>query len=272
MTDAGIVDLHSHLVPGVDDGAPTLEDALEGIERMVDRGVVRLVTTPHLDASVATSPARLDHALAPVAEAFARLQQAVLARYPALSLGLAHEVKLDLPDPDLSDPRLRLPGTSVVLVEWPGLQVPPRSAEVLGELSAAGIQPLVAHPERYRRLGARPELPGEWREAGAWLLVNHGSLVGRYGREAEQCAQDLLSRGWVDALATDFHGRPQLSLYIERARSWIERRGGQDLWDLLTRENPGRIADGRAPLPVPPLAVGEPGLLDRIRMAFRGAP
>lgn len=276
MTSAparAIVDLHSHLVPGVDDGAPTLEDALEGIARMVERGVTHLVTTPHLDASVARDPARLEEVLARVDGAFAPVVEAARERFPHLRLERAHEIKLDLPDPDLSHPGLRLPGTQVVLVEWPGLQIPPRTTEVLADLVSGGVRPLLAHPERYRRLDAYPELPEAWREAGAWLLVNHGSVVGRYGKEAQRSAHRLLAHGWVDALATDFHGRPHLGLYLERSRQWFEGRNAADAWRFLVEENPARIARGEEPLVVPPVASSgglSGGVISRLRSAFGG--
>jgi protein-tyrosine phosphatase len=265
----GIVDLHSHLVPGVDDGAPTLEDALEGIDRMVGRGVTHLVTTPHLDASLVRDSSRLAEVLDAVDRAFVPVVEMARERHPALRLERAHEVKLDLPNPDLSEPRLRLPGTDVVLVEWPGLQIPPRTTEALEGIMAGGVRPLLAHPERYRRLEAYPDLPLAWKEAGAWLVVNHGSVVGRYGKEAQRNALHLLARGWVDALATDFHGRPHLSLYLERSRRWFEARGAGDAWRFLVEENPARIARGEAPLSVPPVQ-GAEGLLSRLRSALGG--
>jgi len=265
----GYVDIHSHLVPGVDDGSPTLEDALEGLDRMVSRGVSRVVTTPHLDASLTRTPGLLQSVLDRMDEAFEALRTAAAARHPSLVLDRAHEVKLDIPDPDLSEPRLRYPGTRVVLVEWPGLQIPPGTARVLEELVEAGVQPLIAHPERYRGLEAHPGLPAAWRQAGAWLLVNHGSLVGRYGKEAERNATRLLALGWVDGMATDFHGRPTLELYLERARSWFELRGAEEAWQLLSSENPSRMASGRAPLEVPPV-VSPDGLIRRIRSALGG--
>jgi len=265
----GLTDLHSHLVHGVDDGAPTLEDALEGLDRMVDRGVTSVATTPHLDASLSRDPARLRSALDRMDEAFAELLEAASARHPGVLLVRAHEVKLDVPDPDLSEPRLRFPGTDVILVEWPGLQVPPGTVQVLEELRQAGVRPLIAHPERYRLLEAYPGLPEAWREAGAWLQVNHGSVVGRYGKLAERNAARLLARGWVDVMATDFHGRPGLGLYIERARGWFGVRGAADAWRLLASVNPARILAGEAPLPVPPVRRPET-IMGRLRSAFGG--
>jgi protein-tyrosine phosphatase len=265
----GLTDLHSHLVPAVDDGAPSLEHAMEGIGRMVEAGVTRIVTTPHLDASLTMDPARLTEHLDAVAAAFAPVAAASATAWPELDLGQAYEVRLDVPDAVFSDPRLCLPGTQVALVEWAALRAPPESTRALEALMAQGVRPLLAHPERYRGQGDRIELAGAWREAGAWFLVNHGSLAGRYGPEAQTLAERLLARGWVDALTTDFHGRPRLSLYIDESRSWFEARDALDSWRLLTADNPARIARGEAPIEV--VAIRRPeGFADRVRRVLGG--
>ncbi len=265
----GITDLHSHLVPGVDDGAPTLEHALEGIARMASKGVIRIVTTPHVDGSRTHDPDGLAADLDAVHRAFEPVRTAAAEHHPGLALGLACELRLDVPDPDLGEPRLRFPGTDVVLVEWAALQVPPSSVQAMERLSGQGVRPLLAHPERYRGLDARIERVGEWRERGAWMMVNHGSLVGRYGNEAMRLAHRLLARGWVDALATDFHGRPNLRLYLDEARGWFEARKAMDTWNLLAVENPARIARGETPLEVIPVR-GMDGFAARILRALGG--
>ncbi len=160
---------------------------------------------------------------------------------------------LDVPDPDLSDPRLRLDGTSFVLVEWPRLMLPPGTVEAVARLRAVGIRPVIAHPERYRGMAERFRLAEIWRREGAILQVNYGSLVGRYGAGPRGLALRLLTAGWVDCLSTDFHGRPHLELYVSRVRSLFDGRDAEEQFDLLTSINTARIADGKDPLPVPPL-------------------
>jgi hypothetical protein len=146
----GIGDLHSHLVPAVDDGACSLEEALDAVERMVERGVRSIVTTPHLNASTTKVASDREARLAEVDEAWNEVCGAVKVRFPTLGFRRGHEVMLDIPDPDLSDPRVRLSGTSFVLVEWPRLQIPPQTEPVLERICAEGYRPIIAHPERYR--------------------------------------------------------------------------------------------------------------------------
>ncbi len=263
-----LTDLHSHLVPGVDDGATTLEEALEGVGRMVALGIRTIVTTPHLDGSLTSDPEALAVRLSEVDHAFEALRSAAARLHPELVLRRGHEVRLDRPDPDLSDPRLRLGGSDTVLIEWPGFLIPPETPSVLRNLASQGVRPLIAHPERYRGYDPAFTLVRRWKEAGALLQVNFGSLAGRYGHVPRVEAFRLLELGLVDCLSSDFHGRPHLRLYVEEARAMFDELNGAVSWDILTGENPRRIAIGEDPMAVPPLEGGGLGLLDRIRSLF----
>ena len=263
-----LVDLHSHLIPGVDDGARTVEDALEGIARMVKVGVGSIVTTPHLDGSVTSDPMAFQARMAEVDAAWTRLSEVVAERFPELRLQRGHEVMLDTPDPVLTDPRVRLGGTDFVLVEWPRLQVPPGSTRAIARIRSADARPIVAHPERYSGMGPEMDLAAEWRLEGALLQVHHGSLVGRYGPRARERALLLLQRGWVDLLSSDFHGRSHLKLHIREAREVLMEWGGEEQWRMLTSVNPARVLDNEFPLPVPPLPLPG-GLWTRVRSLFR---
>ena len=249
-----IFDLHSHLVPRVDDGARSLKAVRDGVGRMVERGVRTIVTTPHLDGSMTRSRGCLEDFLGRVDDAYGDARREVRDAYPGIRFLRGHEVRLDVADPDLSDARIRLAGSDAVLVEWPYLRVPSSgSLSILRSLGSQGVRPLLAHPERYRGYRGRLGLPGAWREEGALLQVNFGSLAGRYGWRARAIAARLLSRGWVDCLATDFHCRPHLRLYIGAARAAFRLRGAENVWTLLTATNPRRICRGENPLPVPPV-------------------
>jgi protein-tyrosine phosphatase len=162
------------------------------------------------------------------------------------------ELRLDVPDPDLSDERLRLAGGRFVLVEFPYFIVPPRSARVLGWLLDQGWQPVLAHPERYSGVDGDLAAVAEWREAGAYLQVNGGSLLGRYGVAARRLAVGMLARGWVDYVCSDYHARggPRVTSY----GAWLERHGGPETAMRLLSDNPARLLSGELPLPVAPLA------------------
>lgn len=263
-------DLHSHLVPGVDDGARTLKEALDALGHLQEKGVTTLVTTPHLDGSVTLSPGAFRDRMQEVGAGWKALSTAASDTFPEMTLHRGHEVMLDVPHPDLSDPRTRLAGGPFVLVEWPRLQVPPATGPVLARLRDDGHRLILAHPERYHGMDEESTLPGDWRGMGAFLQVNYGSLAGRYGEAPRRRALTLLKRGWVDLFATDFHGRPHLSIYLERVRKVMEEVGGGEQFRLLASVNPARVLQGENPLPVPPLALKK-GLWERIREVFQGA-
>lgn len=270
MTVTGLLgDLHNHLVPGVDDGAGTFEDALDSVERMVSAGFRRIVTTPHIDASLlrrdrASAERRLDR----VSDGFHELAERVAQRFTGLDFRRGHEVRLDVPDCSFADERLRLGGTSFVLVEWARFEIPPETVAVLSRLRGQGVRPVVAHPERYS--GAERGLAQlqEWKRVGAYLQVNYGSLVGRYGPRVQSAAFALLREGLADYLSTDFHGRPELRLYAEEAFEKLDAMGAREHLHMLGVTNPARLFEDEPPLAVPPLPA-EAGFWGRVRELFQ---
>ncbi len=267
--EARVGDLHSHLIPGVDDGARTLEEALEAVGRMVAAGIGRIVTTPHLNASLTREAELLSEFLEHVDESWGELAEEVGRRFPDLELHRGHEVMLDVPDPDLSDARLRLAGTSFVLVEWPRLQIPPGTERVIERITEAGYHPVLAHPERYTGIKHDLNYARTWRNAGAYLQINLGSFAGRYGPDARAVASELVARGWADYLSSDFHARAHLDIHLTDAEAFFAANDGLEQFRVLTMSNPGRVIRDELPMPVPPLRV-RGGFWDRFTRVFQG--
>jgi protein-tyrosine phosphatase len=266
MTDESrmpLGDLHSHLVPGVDDGARTLDESLEAVGLMQEAGIGRIVTTPHLRASLLQDREAAEERIGQVETAFHRLEAALADGYPEVELARGFEIKLDVPDPDLDDPRVRMAGTPFVLVEWPRLRVPPGTSAVLSRIRASGWIPIVAHPERYHGLDAELRMPRAWRQAGALLQVNHGSVVGRYGGEARSRALHLLQAGVVDYLSSDHHPRPGHGLDVEAVRSFFREAEAEESFERMTAVNPSRLLAGELPVEVPGFTVRR-GLFGRL--------
>lgn len=251
----GYADFHSHLVPGVDDGSRTLDDALHSIGRMVDAGVTRVITTPHLWLSQAAG-GRLAGFLDYHDQRWAPLERAVRARYPGLDFRRGFEVKLDRPDPDLSDPRLRLGGTRFVLVEWPLHRIPPGTPEILERIAQSGLVPIVAHPERYRGVGPGFGVVREWKQAGALLQGNYGSLAEQNGPAVQAFIVQMLEQGILDYLCSDFHGRRGYTFYMVDGARILSQLGGDEQLEILGKVNTARLFDGEAPLPAPSLRLG----------------
>lgn len=258
------VDIHSHLVPGVDDGARDVSAVLDSVERFTRASVRRILTTPHIEGSLTHDAARLEERLRTVTDAWTLAQRAIQEGFPEVEFMRGHEVLLDVPEVDFTDPRIRLAGTRFVLVEWPRLQLPPGTVRVLARIREQGWRPVVAHPERYAGMGQAIGMAAQWREVGARLQVNFGSLVGRYGSAAQSTAHRLLRRGWVDYLASDFHGHPRLKLHVDEASEALEALGADEALTYLYRTNPARLLADQDPLPVP-LLPSERGLWARLK-------
>ena len=251
LDPTAFADIHSHLVPGVDDGARTIEDTLASVETMTRLGIRKILTTPHLDGSLTLDPEAIEERLSEVDQAFDLAATAVDRDFPEVEFRRGHEVMLDVPEVDFSDPRVRLAGTSFVLIEWPRLHVPPGTTNVLERIVREGYRPIIAHPERYIGVDRSLGVVAKWKGVGAYLQVNYGSLLGRYGSNARTIAMQLLHRGWADYLASDFHAQSGARLYFQEAWERLEAlRAGESLTHMCLT-NPGRIFRDEPPLPVP---------------------
>lgn len=248
-----MIDLHSHLLPGVDDGSPTLARSVPVLHRFAGQGVECVVLTPHLLASRAAQAPHARHA------ALLDELRAAVPEGPHLLLGW--EIMLDEPNVDLRARYLALGGSGAVLVEFPRVAVPARAGAELARIRDSGLVPVLAHPERY--WGCTVQKVEEWRTAGAVIQMDVQSLAGRGTIAAT--ARALLADGLVDCFSSDNHGD---SRSLASARDWLLAEGTPTHVDLLTRTNARRILDDQRPLPVPPLRRSA-GMLSRIGQLLR---
>ena len=249
-----MIDLHTHLLPGVDDGARSLEVAVRVLERFASEGVAAVACTPHLRASEVDA--------APV-EAHARLRAALRAAVPGGPvLHGGFEVMLDRPGVPLDRPGIRLGASRAVLVEFPHAGVPPGATHELARLRADGLVPVLAHPERYPGFSTRAAR--EWRAAGVVLQGDALTLLST-GPVAAM-GRALLGAGLYDVLASDNHGDRR---GLAAVRAWLVANGGHAQAARLLEENPRRVLAGEAVLPVPPFVRAD-GLWARLRAMVGG--
>lgn len=246
MYGGGVIDLHSHLLPGVDDGAADVAESLAGLSSFRDEGVSALVVTPHFEASLQLRPAEFAARIESIDRAWAAL--APVASDCGLTVFRGVELRLDMASPDARDARLRLAGGPFVLCEFAWFTIPPRSDRVIATLRRDGWTPVIAHPERYSGMDEDQDVVDRWIDAGAYLQVNGGSLLGRYGETARAVAANLLRSGRVHFVASDFHARgaPRVREY----RSALARHVGEAGATMLTVTNPARLLRGEPPEPV----------------------
>jgi len=245
-----MLDFHNHLMPGVDDGAVDLDESRVGLDMLRSQGITDIVTTPHIRASLTERPRELGIYLGVIDRAFERLRNLAEAEFPEIRLERGVEMMLDIPHPDLSDPRLRLAGTTFALVEFPFMSIPPHSTRAVGEIVEQGWTPVIAHPERH--LGA------DFREhlvalvgLGALIQVTASHVL---SDDAGPALVDLAVRGLAHLVASDAHsarwGRP---VAVRAAIDRLEREAGAEV-AAFARDAPAAILRGEDPEPSQPVA------------------
>ena len=244
-----MIDIHTHLLPGVDDGSPSVEVSVGVLERFAAGGVELVVCTPHLDASASWNAPHDKHA------AILDRLRAAAPKMPELRLGW--EIMLDSPNADLRDPRLALGGSRAVLVEFPLTGAPAQAGDELIRLRKSGVVPVLAHPERYR--GCSLDDVAAWREGGAVIQMDAAGLLG--SDRIARLAREMLAAGYVDILSSDTHGDRRSLMAV---RDWLLEAGAPEHAALLTRDNSRRLLDDQELLPVPPLESPR-GMMDRLR-------
>ena len=247
-----MIDIHSHLLPGVDDGSKSVEMSLPVLERFAADGVECLVLTPHLLASQA--------AHAPRERNLAIFEELSSVAPRGLELRLGWEIMLDEPNVDLRAPHLALGGSRAVLVEFPLKAVPVAAGDELYRLRCSGVTPVLAHPERY--YGCTVDIVESWRLAGAVIQMDTGGLLGK-GTIA-RLSRALVEEGLVDLFSSDNHGD---SRTLATARDWLRDVSTPEHAELLTHINARRLLDGEPLLPVPPLPLVS-GIFSRLRELF----
>jgi protein-tyrosine phosphatase len=251
-----VIDLHSHLLPGVDDGSRSVEQSVAVLGRLAGHGITGICLTPHLLAS---------QAAAGVPPAHDRAYQALAAAAPAgVVLFRGAEVMLDRPLTTLvaEERKVTLNGTRYLLVEFPRLVAAQTVEHALALVVAVGLVPLVAHPERYKC--CEPELVSRWKELGALIQVDGPTLLSP--RSRGERARQLLAAGLPDVAAGDNHGDHR-SLHL--VRDELAGHGGSPQATLLLETNPRAILDDRPVEPVEPFA-WRLSLVDRLRGLVAG--
>jgi protein-tyrosine phosphatase len=242
-----IVDLHSHLVPGVDDGTASIAESLAALTGLYREGVRTVVTTPHLLVPRLQGDAGIGRELDLHRRAFDQLVAVTAGRRDLPVLALGQEIWA--PDAAAAGRVARRADVGLngkfLLIEF-GFQLQGSHTDVVREILDAGRQIVIAHPERYEYLpGHDPlELMRRWQELGALLQVNVGSLNGHYRNSnpgSDQLAWQMVGMGMVDVLASDHHGPRRAGVSPAEALETLIARGELALARRAMVETPGLI-------------------------------
>jgi len=235
-----MIDLHCHLLPGIDDGPATLSHALELCRLAVGDGITHAVVTPHIH------PGRWLNTRETIARDCDLLQRELDRHDISLRLGFAAEVRLtdrimeqvaveEIPFLGVVD------GYRIMLLEFPHGHIIPGSEKLVRWLLARKIRPLIAHPERNRQVMKDPSGLQVFVDAGCWLQVTAGSVLGEFGAGAERVSHGLLESDQVTVLASDGHNTRARKPVLRGAFEYVSKRHGEARARRLMLDNPARM-------------------------------
>jgi protein-tyrosine phosphatase len=236
---SGYIDLHSHWVAGVDDGASTVDDSRALLHALRGVGFDTVVATPHMRTGM------FDNTRAGLERAYAETVAALGDddKLPELSLSSEHHLDDVVFQRLIDGEGLPYRGGKAALIEFPDERFPVKHRERLFDLRRRQIRPVIAHPERYRPVWKDIASLDPLLDGGAVLLLDVAALVGKYGRRPQQCAHSLLEEGYYYAACSDAHRAAD----ADSAAKGIDRLialAGKEEADFLLRDGPRNILQG----------------------------
>jgi len=202
------VDIHSHFIPGIDDGAEDLEQTLEMLRKMVDLGYRKVITTPHVMADFYKNEPKI------ILGGLEKVRAAVKAAGIPITIDAAAEYYLDDGLEKLvEDKEVLTFGKNLLLFELPFIAEPQNLARAVFNMQLGGYKPVLAHPERYQFWHTDFQKYEEIVDRGVLLQVNINSLSGYYSPEVKKIAELLIDKGMVSLLGSDCHRMDHLNVY-----------------------------------------------------------
>jgi protein-tyrosine phosphatase len=249
-----VIDLHCHILPGIDDGASDLSVSLAMARAMVAQGVTDVACTPHI------LPGLYHNSGPAIREATQRLQELLDQEGISLRLVTGADVHMT---PDFiaglrSGRLLTIADSRYVLVEPPHHTAPPQLEDFFFNLVVAGYVPIVTHPERLSWVPSRYKIIKRLVQSGVWMQITAGSFAGAFGRNALYWAERMLDEGCVHLVATDAHDAERRRPDLAAGRDLVAKRVGPEEAQRLVLTRPMGILKDESPLSLPgPLGVAD---------------
>jgi protein-tyrosine phosphatase len=240
-----MIDIHHHLLWGLDDGASSVDISVEMARIAAADGITHVVCSPHANGQYAYEP-RV------IAAKIRDLQWLLDKERIALKLGQGCDFHMsyeNILEAKLDPSRYSINGHGYLLVEVPDYGLPRGLTEIFYQLQLAGLTPILTHPERNPTLQADQQRIVEWLKRGVLVQVTAGSVMGRMGKNAERMAHQLLANRWVHFLATDAHNITSRPPKMHEAFDLVAKKYGHEYARLLCVSNPLAAFTGK---PMPP--------------------
>ena len=248
-----MIDVHSHLLPGIDDGPKTWESSIALCRALVADGIRTAVTTPHvIDHVYDNHTRRVAYLVGELRERLARAG-VPLRVLPGGEVEASCRHLREAPHDDVPT----LAGGRWLLIELPVTLVPHALEHLLFSLVTRGVVPLIAHPERCHAVQKSVEVARGWRHAGAVLQIDAESVLGLWGPPSRDAAMAIVGDGLAHCLASDSHSVTRRPPRLAAARAAVARAHGEQVATFLVEDGPRRALEGRAPgddVPRPPRA------------------
>lgn len=244
-----MIDIHCHLLYGLDDGPKTIEDALAMAEEAIADGITHVIGTPHSSSAHVFQYEKVNARRAELSERLGgRLTLAT-----GCDFHLNHENLVAIRNEAAP---FCLNQKDYLLVEFNEFSIPPAMDQTLHELQLLGLRPVITHPERNGILRAQPERLFNWVRQGCYVQVTAGSLSGVFGPGAKADAWDWMGKGAVHFVASDAHNTTRRPLKLKFAYDMIAEQFGAERAEALLVENPKAAFEGQALpyVPEPPEA------------------
>lgn len=232
-----MIDVHCHLLPGIDDGPKTMEESIDLARLAVKNGITHAIVTPHIH------PGRWENDKLSITRLTHQFRQCLAEAGVQLSIGMAAEVRLDADIVEwVMQDRIPFLGTydnkRVLLLELPHSHIPAGAENLTAWLLQRDIKPLIAHPERNKDVIRKLDRIRPMIEQGCLLQVTAGAVAGHFGNPAQQRARELLEMGAVFVIATDAHNCQHRPPDLARGRDAASKIVGIDIAHRLVTINP----------------------------------
>lgn len=238
-----MIDVHNHILPGLDDGSGNLEITLEMAKMAAADGITAIAATSHyhsLERCRTYSLREYEKVFYKVRELLHR-EGIPMYLYP----GMEVMASLDLEDQLLMGEIQTLNAGKYLLVEFPFQEDPQIVNYILGRLQSHGAVPVIAHPERYFFVQENPVLAYEWAKKGIPIQVNKSSFLGSFGKKAQKLAYKFLECQWITVIASDAHGIMERKPVLSEVYRELETLGQTEYLRALFYENPARICGNK---------------------------
>lgn len=244
-----MIDVHCHLLPGIDDGAKTLDVSLAMAKMAAEDGIEVVACTPHI------MPGVYDNRPADIRQKVAELQNHLRDAGIAITLvaGCDAHMRPDFVEALRTDQVQPIAGGRYVLFEPPHHVAPPMMSDCVFNIQAAGWVPILTHPERLTWIEDKYDLVTEFARSGVLIQITAGSVLGSFGPRPKYWADRMLGEGLVHILASDGHNASRRPPVMAKARDVVSSMLGAEEADNMVRVRPGIVVANRLPSEMPPL-------------------